>query len=113
MRTQTQPPEDADLAAVAVRELTVGEIRAWLKEPFAGAEPDVVGALLLADTGMTLADLQRFTTLDAATLEAATPSALRALALRVKEVNADFFALLAAAAGFARAPNPSPEPSAG
>jgi len=112
MTGRVECPPSPDPEAVAVRELTVAEIRAWIKDPFSGAEPDVVGALLLSDTGLTLGDLQRFTDLDAAAVEAMTPTQLRRVADRVKEINADFFALLGSAAGLAPRPNPLPEPSA-
>lgn len=80
--------------AVTIYELTVGEIRAWLKSlESLGAEEkiDLVGEALIE--GASLADLAIMTDLDADTLDASTPSELRAVFDACREVNADFFAL--------------------
>ena len=81
---------------VTVRELTVGEIRAWLKqverrEDAEASEVDAVGLALFED--ITFEDLQRLTTLKAKALDALAPSELRALIDVAKELNADFFAM--------------------
>lgn len=77
--------------AVTVRELTVGEIRAWLAG-LAGLQLDLVDALLLGD--ITPQDLARLSSLTLAQVETLTPSQLRLVLDAAREVNADFFALL-------------------
>mgnify|MGYP001000146575 CR=1 FL=1 len=75
---------------VQVRELTVGEIRAWLKDAqFATA--DVVDLLLFAD--IDLPALRRMTNLDDADLDAMPSSDVRQVIEAAREVNADFFAM--------------------
>jgi len=77
---------------VVVRELTVGEIRAWLKRlESAEAEFDLVNIALIS--GVDLADLTAMTDLTAAGMDASTPSQLRTLFDACREVNADFFVL--------------------
>lgn len=76
---------------IAVRELTVADIRAWLKALEAQTAPDVLDVVLFED--FTLADLTRMTDLTAADLETMAPSELRRVADACREVNADFFAL--------------------
>lgn len=75
---------------VQVKELTVGEIRAWLKDAQFGAS-DVVDVLLFED--IDLPALARMTDLDAAAIEAMTPGDLRRVIDAAREVNADFFAM--------------------
>lgn len=84
-----------DLGGVKVNivELTLGEIRAWLKD-VATASPDpegVVDALLFDD--FDPAALLRMTDLSREQLDAFTPTDLRKLAAECREVNADFFAM--------------------
>lgn len=75
---------------IVVRELTVGEIRAWLKE--AGAvSGDVVDATLFED--FSLPDLSMMTTLVPEAINAMTPGELRQVRKAAEEVNADFFAM--------------------
>lgn len=73
---------------VHVRELTVGEIRAWLKDSGA-VSGDVVDATLFED--FSLPDLTRMTSLTAAEVADMAPSELRLVFEAVREVNADFF----------------------
>lgn len=78
--------------SVAIKELTVGEIRQWLKSlESGGASLDVVGSTLFEE--LTFDDLVRFTDLDRASLDAWKPSELRQLIDKIKAVNADFFLL--------------------
>jgi hypothetical protein len=79
--------------AVTVRELTVGEIRAWLKqvEQREGNDFDPVGLALFED--VTFEDLQRMSTIAAGDLDALAPSEVRTLIEAAKELNADFFAM--------------------
>lgn len=87
--TQTQ---DIAGRAVTVKELTVGEIRQWLKALEGGAgSVDVIGGALFED--LTFADLQRFTDLAVAEFDAWAPSELRQLIALIKEINPDFFLL--------------------
>ncbi|WP_236213703.1 hypothetical protein [Metapseudomonas otitidis] len=77
---------------IQCRELTVAEIRDWLKSLQAQADaPDVVGDSLLPD--FTLADLERMTDATAEQLGGMTPSELRELGEDCKAVNPDFFDL--------------------
>lgn len=73
---------------VQVKELTVGEIRAWLKDSGA-VSGDVVDATLFEDS--SLPDLTYMTDLSADGVAALTPSELRLVFDAVREVNADFF----------------------
>lgn len=75
---------------VKVKELTLGEIRAWLKES-ATAPGDVIDATLFED--FDAQDLRYMTDLRADQLDTLTPSECRALAAICEEVNADFFAM--------------------
>ncbi|MDP2431261.1 MAG: hypothetical protein Q8O33_04465 [Pseudomonadota bacterium] len=77
--------------AVTVHELTVADIRAWLKSLESPAEPDIVGVALI--DGVELADLAIMTDLPVEVIEASSPSELRAVFDACREVNADFFAL--------------------
>lgn len=77
---------------VTVKELTVGEIRAWLADASAGAsDGDVVSVVLFEE--VTLADLLRMTDITADEISAAAPSELATLRESVKAVNRDFFSL--------------------
>ena len=75
---------------VQVRELTVGEIRAWLKDA-AAPGGDLVDAALFDDFGIP--DLCRMTDLKAEDVDALQPSDMRKIAAVAQEVNADFFAM--------------------
>jgi hypothetical protein len=79
---------------VVVREMTLGEIRAWLKAASSVALVDTVDALLFED--FRPCDLKAMVSADV-DLDAFTPSELRELLPACQEVNADFFALLAKA----------------
>ena len=102
---------DIDGHAVTIRELTVGDIRVWLKriEPPATGEVgevvDILGEVLIE--GESLDDLMRMTSLTQADIDALSPSELRGLLARVmpvvREVNADFFAMRARLAGIGQA----------
>jgi hypothetical protein len=81
---------DIDLngRTIQVRELTVGEIRAWLKDSGA-VSGDVVDATLFED--YSLPDLTRMSSLSAADIAELAPSELRSVFDAAREVNADFF----------------------
>lgn len=82
---------------ITVRELTVGEVRAWLAsvEQIAteidSGRPDVVALFLLDDC--TFADLQRMSTVTAEQLDSLGQAELRDLAAKCRELNPDFFGL--------------------
>ena len=79
---------------IQCRELTVEEIRDWLKSMEARTvEPDLVRDSLLPD--FTLDDLERMTNATAEQLGGMTPSELRELGEDCKAVNPDFFDLRA------------------
>lgn len=73
---------------VGFREMTVGEIRTWLKA--AGlVSGDVVDCTLFAD--FSLPDLLHLTTLTQADIDLMPPSELRRAFAIAQEVNPDFF----------------------
>ena len=90
-----------DLAgqAVTVRELTVGEVRAWLADAEGQAQrdadgmPDIVGLLLLEDC--TFGDLKRMSDVSDGQLNDLTGSDLRVLVDACKDLNPGFFGLRA------------------
>lgn len=75
---------------VVVREMTLGEIRAWLKEASTASAVDTVDALLFED--FQPRDLKAMVAGDV-DLDAFTASQLRELYDACQEVNADFFAM--------------------
>lgn len=79
---------------VVVREMTLGEVRAWLKEASTVKLIPLADALLFED--FSPSDLRAMVVGDV-DLDAFTPSQLRELYAACQEVNADFFALRAKA----------------
>lgn len=79
---------------VVVREMTLGEIRAWLKEASTVTLVDTVDALLFDD--FRPVDL-RVMVAEGTDLDCLTPRELRQVYEAAREVNPDFFALLAKA----------------
>lgn len=75
---------------VAVKELTVGEIRAWLRDT-SQASADLIDALLVDE--VSISDLMRMTDLTAERMDELRPSDLNRLRDAAKEVNPDFFKL--------------------
>lgn len=75
---------------VIVRELTVAGVRQMLMPD---ATNDVVGAALFEE--VRLVDLQRMTSLSTEDVEALRPSQLRQVLDACREMNRDFFAMLA------------------
>lgn len=75
---------------VIVRELTVAGVRKMLMPD---ATDDVVGAALFEE--VRLVDLQRMTSLSTEDVEALRPSQLRQVLDACREMNRDFFAMLA------------------
>lgn len=81
---------EVDGRIITIKELTVGDIRAWL----AGAQEgggDIVDALLFEEFDPDA--LVRMTDLSGAEIDAMTPTALTALANHCREVNRDFFVM--------------------
>lgn len=78
---------------ITVRELTVGEIRAWLAEAEAAdaKDVDVVGALLFDD--LDLADLARMTDISLQDMDALPLSVINQIKGAAKTLNPNFFAL--------------------
>lgn len=77
-----------------VKELTVAEIRAWLKDLEAAdetEEPDLIGLALFEE--VSLDDLRKMVSITAEEADNLAPSELRQLIEVAKELNADFFAL--------------------
>lgn len=90
-----------DLAGqtVTVRELTVGEVRAWLADAEAQVQrdvdgmPDIVGLWLLDEC--SFGDLKRMSDISDERLNDLTDSDLRALVDACKDLNPGFFGLRA------------------
>lgn len=76
--------------SVRIVELTLGEIRAWLKSVTSG-DGDVVDALLFSDFDPDA--ICRMTDLDAATLDEMLPSEVEAVAAECRKLNPNFFAM--------------------
>lgn len=85
---------------VQVKELTVGEIRAWLKDS-GMVSGDLVDAALFEE--FSLPDLLHMTDLTAAAIDELLPSDLQKVFAVVKEVNPDFFAMRSRALALGRA----------
>ena len=75
---------------ITVRELSVGDVRVWLKELEAVPEKiDLVGEGLI--DGVSLADIARMTDLKVSDMDALAPSEIAALGVACRQVNVDFF----------------------
>lgn len=102
-------------ATVSVHELTVGEIRVWLRDlDSAGdkAGTDLVGVMLFEEIAFD--DLKWLSNITEAQLEAATPGELRTLIEAARELNADFFGMRARLAAIGQAAlAAAPAPSSG
>ncbi|MDR1889159.1 MAG: hypothetical protein LBQ81_07275 [Zoogloeaceae bacterium] len=75
---------------IEIRELTLGEIRAWLRKSETKT-PDVVSTLLVPEDGIDV--VLAATDISGNELEVLTPSEIKTVATAVKALNADFFAL--------------------
>lgn len=109
---------------IAVRELTVGELRAWLADVDgqiqrdADGTPDVVGLWLLDDC--SFGDLMRMSSVTREQMDAMTETDLRALVAACRELNPGFFGMRARLMAIGQqamttqqpAPETSPAPSA-
>lgn len=83
---------------ITVKELTVSEVREWLKnvavanKPVSGQpskEVDVVGVMLF--DWISFDDLERMSTVTKEFLENCTPSQVKLIADKCKDLNPDFF----------------------
>lgn len=102
---------------ITVRELSVGEVRAWLTEMASQVQRDPLHALALPDIGLD--ELARMTDWTVKKLERFAPSQLAEVLAVAKRLNPDFFrirgVLIAAATPASEAPQeatPDPEPPA-
>lgn len=75
---------------VTVRELTVSQVRDWIKSALHDTG-DAVDWLLM--DGISLHDVKRMCDLTDSALDALTPSEVRFVCDAIREVNPDFFAL--------------------
>lgn len=85
---------------IQVRELTVGEIRAWLKDS-GMVSGDLVDAALFEE--FSLPDVLRMTDLTTETIAVLVPSDVRQVMAVCEEVNVDFFAMRSRALALGRA----------
>lgn len=83
--------EGANALSVTVFELTVGDIRNWLRDLESLDKGDLVDAGLFDD--LTLAELERMTDLAMSTIDELPPSQIDELIAVAKELNPRFFAL--------------------
>lgn len=86
-------------ATVTVRELTVGEVRAWAVEREAVTETDAVGELVAPDC--SLDDIGRMSDATPEMLESLTAAQLGAVVEACKKLNPHFFRIRAALTGAA------------
>jgi len=78
---------------IEVSELTVGEIRNWMRDlSDRDAPTDIVDSMLMVE--IRLSDLQRLTDLTDANLDKLTQSELNTLMEAIQELNPSFFAML-------------------
>lgn len=82
-----------DKQTVAIKELTVGEIRGWLNEIASKPEVDVINAALIEGVDFGLFDVM--TDLSRDQIETMTPNQLQQVADACREVNKHFFILWA------------------
>ena len=76
---------------VTVKELTVADIRAWLKSIQELTKVDVVDAALFQEEGASIDDVLRMTDLDAAEIDQLTPAEVAKIIEKCRKVNPHFF----------------------
>lgn len=101
---------EVDGRTITVRELTVGEVRAWLAALAAGSLPatDAVGALLFED--FTLPELALFADFGPS-CDGLAPSDLRRIYGAARRLNPDFFGMRDRLAAIGRAAGEMPQTS--
>lgn len=100
---------------VTVKELTVADIRQWLKSLQDLEGLDVVNAALFQDEGASIDDVLRMTDLDSAEIEQLTPAEVSKVLEKCKKANPHFFRFRAAMVEIGNteaAPTPSAPSSA-
>lgn len=80
---------------VTVKELTVADVRAWLKEMSQGVALDLVGDGLFQDQNGSLRDVLLMTDADAGELDQMTPAEVSQILDKCQKVNPHFFTLRA------------------
>ena len=78
---------------VTVRELTVADVRAWIKQMSEGVAFDLVGDGLFQEENGSLHDVLVMTDLDANEAEQMTPAEISTILEKCRKVNPHFFIL--------------------
>lgn len=84
---------DLDGLIISVREMTVGEVRAW--QQFAETEHEVDALSHMLMDGLRIPDLMWMSDLTQAQVERLRPSDIRKVEAVARELNPDFFTMLA------------------
>ncbi len=105
----SMPPVDDRQRVVEVRELTVGEVRAWVTETAASTWRDPIQATVWDDVGLD--ELARMTDATAEDLEPFTPGELQPVLDAARKLNPSFFRLRAALSWAARLKTPDESPT--
>ncbi len=92
---------------VNVRELTVGDIRNWLRDMQELKEFDLVDGALFQEDGASIDDLLRITDLDKAEIDKLPPNDLSKVIAKCKVVNPHFFRFRAAVVEIGNSPQAS------
>lgn len=96
---------------VTVRELTVADIRGWLKGISEGEKFNLVNAALFQDEGVSLDDVLMMTSLDPGELEQLTPAEVVKIIEKCREANPHFFSFRASMIETGRPETPPPSDS--
>lgn len=76
---------------IVVNELSVSQVREWLKNNDSATNPDLIDSLLFED--FVLSDLACFTNLTGSIIDTMPPSDLRKVVDCIRELNPHFFGL--------------------
>jgi hypothetical protein len=98
---------DIDGLVITARELTVIEVRKWLRNLRNQKEFDVIDHFLFAEQGISITDMVSMSDASRSTIESLPPSRLLELALAIKEMNPFFFQLRQRLETIGNAPVPS------
>lgn len=91
---------------VTVRELTVADVRDWLRQMHEEPKLDAVDAILFQEEGAAIDDVLRMTDLDAAELDQLTPAEVARVIEKCKKVNPHFFRFRATLIDTGSSPEP-------